>query len=120
MKLPTLDEIRTARSLIYRFMPPTPQYSWPLLNRRLGTEVWLKHENHTPVGAFKIRGALVYFDRLRNEQRGLRGAVAATRGNFGQGVAMAARLFGVPCTIVVPHGNSVEKNEAMRAQGAAL
>ena len=120
MKLPTLDEVRTARSLIYRFMPPTPQYSWPLLNRRLGTEVWLKHENHTPVGAFKIRGALVYFDRLRDEQRGLRGAVAATRGNFGQGVAMAARLFGVPCTIVVPHGNSVEKNEAMRAQGAAL
>ena len=120
MVLPTLDEIRAAQKLIYRFMPPTPQYSWPLLNRRLGTEAWLKHENHTPVGAFKIRGALVYLQEALGRQPNLRGVIAATRGNFGQGVALAARLFGIPCTIAVPHGNSLEKNEAMRAQGAEL
>ncbi len=120
MKLPSLDEIRNAQRVVYRHMPPTPQYSWPLLNRRLGTEAWVKHENHTPVGAFKIRGALVYLDRLMREQPGLAGVVAATRGNFGQGVAMAARLFGLRAVIVVPHGNSVEKNRAMLAQGAEL
>lgn len=120
MKLPSLDEIRAARTLVYRHMPPTPQYSWPLLNQRLGTEAWIKHENHTPVGAFKIRGALVYLSELLERQPGLNGVIAATRGNFGQGVAMAARLYGVKSVIVVPRGNSIEKNRAMQAQGAEL
>jgi threonine dehydratase len=107
-------------------MPPTPQYTWPLINERLsiaanaGTEAWIKHENHTPVGAFKLRGALVYMDWLKQSQSALEGVVAATRGNHGQGVAMAARLAGMRAVIVVPHGNSKEKNRAMIAQGADL
>jgi threonine dehydratase len=120
MKLPCLDEIEQAQQTIYRYMPPTPQYTWPLLNERLGGEAWIKHENHSPVGAFKIRGALVYMDWLKRSEPALRGVVAATRGNHGQGVAMAARLMGVKAVIVVPHGNSAEKNAAMRAQGAEL
>src|SRR5581483_866498 len=120
MALPTLQQIEQAQHLIYRYMPPTPQYTWPLLNQRLGCEAWIKHENHTPVGAFKIRGALVYMDWLKRSKPGLVGVVAATRGNHGQGVAMAARLMGVKAVIVVPNGNSVEKNAAMRAQGAEL
>lgn len=120
MQLPTLEQIREAQKLVLRYMPPTPQYSWPLVNQRLGAEAWIKHENHTPVGAFKIRGALVYMDWLRTEQPELKGVVAATRGNHGQGVAMAARLMGVKAAIVVPHGNSREKNRAMEAQGAEL
>jgi threonine dehydratase len=120
MQLPTLAEIEQAQQLVYRHMPPTPQYTWPLLNERLGVEAWVKHENHSPVGAFKIRGALVYMDWLKRTQPGITGVVAATRGNHGQGVAMAARLMGVKAVIVVPHGNSVEKNRAMQAQGAEL
>lgn len=120
MQLPSLDEIRAAQRVVYRHMPPTPQYTWPLLNQRLCAEAWVKHENHTPVGAFKIRGALIYLSRLMAEQPGIGGVIAATRGNFGQGVAMAARIFGLKCIIVVPHGNSVEKNLAMQAQGAEL
>lgn len=120
MTLPSLEQIREAQNVLYRFMPPTPQYSWPLINRRLGAEVWVKHENHTPVGAFKIRGAMLYMEWLTRTQPELRGVIAATRGNHGQGVAMAARLHGVACVIVVPHGNSVEKNRAMVAQGAEL
>lgn len=120
MQLPSLEQVWAARSLVYRHMPPTPQFTWPLLNRRLGTEVWIKHENHTPVGAFKIRGALVYLSWLKEQQPQLAGVIAATRGNFGQGVAMAARLFGLRCTIVVPQANSTEKNRAMQAQGAEL
>jgi len=120
MQLPSLDEIREAQSLIYRYMPPTPQYSWPLINQRLGAEAWIKHENHTPVGAFKLRGALVYATWLKQSQPDLAGIVAATRGNFGQGAAMAARLLGLKAVIVVPHGNSVDKNRAMIAQGAEL
>jgi threonine dehydratase len=120
MKLPSLDEIRTAQALVYRFMPPTPQYTWPLVNARLGAETWIKHENHTPVGAFKVRGALVYMDWLRQTQPGVEGVVAATRGNHGQGVGMAARLFGLKTVVVVPHGNSIEKNHAMAAQGVEL
>lgn len=118
--LPSLDQIREAQAVLYRYMPPTPQYSWPLVNERLGTETWIKHENHTPVGAFKIRGALIYIDWLRQTQTSLKGVVAATRGNHGQGVAMAARLNGITSVIVVPHGNSTEKNRAMVAQGAEL
>ena len=120
MTLPSLEQIREAQDLLYRYMPPTPQYSWPLVNERLGTEVWTKHENHTPVGAFKLRGAIVYLDWLRKTNPALEGVVAATRGNHGQGVAMASRLQGIRCVIVVPHGNSVEKNRAMVAQGAEL
>ncbi len=120
MTLPSLEQIRDAQGVLYRYMPPTAQYSWPLMNQRLDAEVWVKHENHTPVGAFKIRGALLYMEWIARTQPGLKGVVAATRGNHGQGVAMAARLHGVACVIVVPHGNSVEKNRAMVAQGAEL
>jgi threonine dehydratase len=120
MILPSLDRIRESQNALYRFMPPTPQYSWPLINQRLGAEVWVKHENHSPVGAFKIRGALIYLEWLRQTTPGLKGVVAATRGNHGQGVAMAARAHGIPCVIVVPRGNSFEKNRAMKAQGAEL
>jgi threonine dehydratase len=120
MVLPSRDQIHAAQSVIYRHMPPTPQYSWPLINERLGTEAWIKHENHTPVGAFKLRGALVYATWLKQTQPGLVGVVAATRGNFGQGVAMAARLLGLKAVIVVPHGNSPDKNRAVQAQGAEL
>lgn len=120
MNLPSLEQIREAQDLLYRYMPPTPQYSWPLVNQRLGTEAWIKHENHTPVGAFKLRGAMVYLDWLRKTNPALEGVVAATRGNHGQGVAMASRLQGMRCVIVVPHGNSAEKNRAMVAQGAEL
>jgi threonine dehydratase len=120
MPLPTLEQIQDAQTIVYRHMPPTPQYSWPLINRRLGAETWIKHENHSPVGAFKLRGALVYIDWLKQTQPELAGVVAATRGNHGQGVGMAARLHGMRAVIVVPHGNSKEKNRAMIAQGAEL
>ena len=120
MSLPTPAQIHEAQSLLYRHIPPTPQYTWPLINQRLGTEAWIKHENHTQVGAFKLRGALVYLDWLKQTQPDLAGVVAATRGNHGQGVALAARLVGVKAIIVVPHGNSKEKNRAMTAQGAEL
>ncbi len=120
MQFPSLSQIRDAQSLVYRFMPPTPQYNWPLANERLGAEAWIKHENHTPVGAFKLRGALVYMAHLKEEQPDIKGVIAATRGNFGQGVGMAARLFGLKCAIVVPHENSAEKNRAMLAQGVEL
>ena len=116
MELPSLAELEAAAQIVYRHMPPTPQYRWPVLCERLGADVWLKHENHTPVGAFKLRGGLVYFDQLAK----VSGVIAATRGNHGQSVAYGAREYGVPATIVVPHGNSVEKNAAMRALGARL
>jgi threonine dehydratase len=120
MNLPGLDELRRATELVRTVMPPTPTYTWPLLNARCGAEVWVKHENHSPVGAFKLRGATVYMDWLAREQPQLRGVVAATRGNHGQGVALAATRRGWTATIVVPFGNSREKNRAMRAQGAEL
>ena len=101
-------------------MPPTPQYRWPLLERALGARVWIKHENHTPVGAFKVRGGLVYFHALAQDGERPRGVISATRGNHGQSVGFAAARYGLPATIVVPHGNSLEKNEAMRALGVEL
>jgi threonine dehydratase len=116
----TLDQIEAAARVVYRAMPATPQQRWPLLDERCGTEVWVKHENHTPVGAFKIRGGLVYFDDLLKRGRGVRGAIAATRGNHGQSVAYAARQHGIPVAVVVPQGNSISKNRAMRALGAEL
>jgi threonine dehydratase len=118
--LPTLLEIQQAQAIVYGYMPPTPQYNWPLLNERIGAEVWIKHENHTPVGAFKVRGALVYLTWLKQSSPSLQGVVAATRGNHGQGVGMAARLLGLKAVVVVPHCNSIEKNRAMRAQGVEL
>ncbi|MBB6146629.1 threonine dehydratase [Silvibacterium bohemicum] len=120
MNLPELPELRRATALVRTVMPPTPTYTWPLLNARAGAEVWLKHENHSPVGAFKLRGAAVYIDWLAREQPSLTGVVAATRGNHGQGVALAARRKGWTTTIVVPFGNSREKNRAMLALGAEL
>lgn len=119
MKL-TLPQIEAAAETIYKVLPPTPQYSWPLLCERIGTEVWVKHENHTPIGAFKIRGGLIYFDLLAQERDRTKGVISATRGNHGQSVGLAARRFGIPATIVVPHGNSHEKNAAMRALGVEL
>ncbi|OOG49955.1 threonine dehydratase [Polaromonas sp. C04] len=120
MNLPTLPDIEAAAQVVYREFQATPQYRWGLLSERLGTECWVKHENHTPVGAFKLRGGLTYFDQLK--QRGeLPGeVVSATRGNHGQSIGWAARAHGVACTIVVPHGNSLEKNAAMRALGVTL
>ena len=119
-RLPTLAEIEAAAAVVYRSFQATPQYRWALLGERLGTTCWVKHENHTPVGAFKIRGGLAYFDQLQRTGQLPREVISATRGNHGQSIAWAARAHGVACTIVVPQGNSVEKNAAMRALGAQL
>ena len=118
--LPTLADIEAAAQVVYRDFAATPQYRWALLSERLGTDCWLKHENHTPVGAFKIRGGLTYFDQLAQRGALPREVVSATRGNHGQSMGWAARRHGVACTIVVPRGNSVEKNAAMRALGVTL
>jgi len=118
--LPGLSEIESAARLIYRSIPATPQFSWPLINARAGCEVWVKHENHTQVGAFKVRGGLVYMDSLRREQPEVTTLVSATRGNHGQSLAFAAAQYGLRVVVVVPFGNSVEKNRAMRALGAEL
>ena len=120
MPLPSLTDIETAAQVVYRAFPPTPQYRWALLSERLGTDCWVKHENHTPVGAFKIRGGLTYFDQLKQRGELPREVISATRGNHGQSIGWAAREHGVRCTIVVPRGNSVEKNAAMRALGVQL
>jgi threonine dehydratase len=116
----SIDEFTEASHVVSRHMAPTPQFSWPLLNEAVGVEVWLKHENCTPTGAFKVRGGLVYIDRLVRERPTVKGVVCATRGNHGQSVAFAGRAAGVPVTIVVPHGNSPDKNAAMRGFGAEL
>ncbi|MHB9880794.1 threonine dehydratase [Pacificimonas sp. ICDLI1SI03] len=116
----TLAELEDAQRRIHAVFPPTPQYCWPLLCQRLDTEVWTKHENHTPTGAFKVRGGLIYAERLAKEKLAPRGMISATRGNHGQSLAFAGKRFGIPVTIVVPHGNSSEKNAAMRALGATL
>ena len=116
----SLQEVEAAATAVYAAMPPTAQYAWPLRARRTGCEVWVKHENHTPTGAFKVRGGLVYMERLRRREPTLPGVVSATRGNHGQSIAVAAARVGIPATIVVPQGNSVEKNAAMRAFGAEL
>lgn len=116
----SLEELRSAAQRIYQEMPPTPQYAWPLLADRFGAEIWLKHENHTPTGAFKIRGGITYIDWLVRENPEVSGIVTATRGNHGQAQARAARAAGLQAVIVVPVGNSVEKNTAMRGFGAEL
>jgi threonine dehydratase len=101
-------------------MPQTPQYAWPLLAQRVGAEVWVKHENHAPTGSFKMRGGLTYAERCHRERPAVTGFISATRGNHGQSLAFAGRRFGIPVTIVVPAGNSIEKNAAMLAFGAKL
>ncbi len=116
----TLQQLEQAAELVHGAMPATPQYAWPLLAQRTGCEVWVKHENHTPTGAFKMRGGLVYLDDYHQRQPNGPGLISATRGNHGQSLAFAARRLGVPLTIVIPHGNSREKNAAMRALGAEL
>jgi threonine dehydratase len=116
----TLAELEEAQRAVHAVFPGTLQYAWPLLAERIGAEVWVKHENHTPTGAFKVRGGLIHMERLAREQPGLRGVITATRGNHGQSLAFAGQRFGVPVTVVVPEGNSTEKNAAMRALGARL
>ena len=115
-----LAELERAHEVVREAVPPTPAYAWPLLAERLGTSVVVKHENHTPAGAFKVRGGLVYVDRLKREQPDVSGLISATRGNHGQSVAFAGRRHGLPVIIYVPRGNSVEKNRAMAAFGAEL
>jgi threonine dehydratase len=115
-----LHDLARATEVVRRHVPPTPQYRWPLLDAVAGSSVIVKHENHTPVGAFKVRGGLVYVERLVRERPEVRGLVSATRGNHGQSLAFAGRHYGVAVTIFVPHGNSVEKNAAMQALGAEV
>ena len=109
----TREELEDARGKVHAVFAGTPQYRWPLLAERIGTEIWVKHENHTPTGAFKVRGGLIHLERLAREKLAPNGIVSATRGNHGQSLAYAGRRFNVPVTILVPHGNSTEKN-AMR------
>ena len=116
----SLSEIEKAAAIVHGAMLPTPQHVWPLLAARTGCEIWVKHENHTPIGAFKVRGGLVYLERLKQRAPDTKGVISATRGNHGQSIALAARRTGIAATIVVPHGNSREKNAAMRAFGAEL
>lgn len=120
MPLFSMDELNDAVAIVRRLIAPTPAYAWPLLEARSGVEVVVKHENHTPVGAFKIRGGLVYLEALRRAGRLPPGLVTATRGNHGQSVALAAARSSIPAVIVVPEGNSLEKNAAMQAFGAEL
>ncbi|MBC2858111.1 threonine dehydratase [Stappia sp. 28M-7] len=116
----TLAAIEDAAETVYRSMRPTPQYAWPLLADAVGRKVWVKHENHTPTGAFKVRGGLVITSGIARNSPAGTGIISATRGNHGQSLAFASARNGLACTIVVPHGNSAEKNAAMRAFGAEL
>ena len=118
--LPSLDSLEEAAALVYRHLAPTPQYRWPLLDERAGTAVWVKHENHNPTGAFKVRGGLVYLHDLCRNGHKPDGVISATRGNHGQSIGFAAQRYGVRAAVVVPHGNSAEKNAAMRALGVEL
>ena len=115
-----LSNLKNAQQTVYRSMQPTPQYCWPILCAEIGAELWMKHENHTPIGAFKARGGLVYLERLKERDPTATGIISATRGNHGQSLALAAGKYGLHCKILVPHGNSTEKNAAMRALGADL
>jgi threonine dehydratase len=115
-----LKQLEQAHEVVGRAVPPTPAHAWPLLAQRLGATVVVKHENHTPTGAFKVRGGLVYVERMKRERPHTAGMISATTGNHGQSLAFAASRYRVPVTIYVPHGNSVEKNQAMRAFGADL
>ena len=116
----TKSELQDAQALVHRHMPPTPQYAWPQLQARLGSKVWVKHENHTPTGSFKVRGAFTFIDWLKRSRPDCPGIITATRGNHGQGQALAATAAGMRAVSYAPRGNSVEKNAAMRAFGAEL
>ena len=116
----TLVELEAAAALVHAQMPPTPAHTWPQLSTQVGAEVWVKHENHTPIGAFKVRGGIVYMDALQRSGVEIAGVITATRGNHGQSIARAATMAGFRSVILVPHGNSVEKNAAMRAFGAEV
>ena len=116
----SLAEIEAAAETVHSVMSATPTHRWPLLAARSGADVWVKHENHTPIGAFKVRGGIVCMERLKKDQPDVQGVITATRGNHGQSVAFGARRVGLACTVVVPHGNSIEKNAAMKAFGAEL
>src|SRR5690349_21617 len=105
----TLEELDRAAELVHRVVPPTPQFAWPKLRYRVGCTVWVKHENHTPTGAFKVRGGLVYMDRLVRAQPRIAGVVSATRGNHGQSISFAAARARIPATIYVPRGNSPDQ-----------
>jgi threonine dehydratase len=120
IKMFNLKQLEGAHAIVGAAMPPTPARAWPLLSERLGATAIVKHENHTPTGAFKVRGGLIYVDRLNRERPGTPGLISATTGNHGQSIAFAASRYRVPVTIYVPHGNSVEKNQAMRGFGAKL
>src|SRR5438105_3291102 len=115
-----MNELESAAELVHRVVPPTPQYAWPKLRRFAGCTVWVKHENHTPTGAFKVRGGIVYLDRLTRSQPKVPGLVTATRGNHGQSISFAAARAGVAATIYVPHGNSPDQNSAMQTFGATV
>src|SRR5215471_16453537 len=115
-----LETLEEAAALVHRVVPQTPQYCWPLLSKRVGAEIWVKHENHTPIGAFKVRGGVVYLDDLRRNQPAIRGVVTATTGNHGQSIAYSARALGIAATVVVPRGNNPGKNRAMSGFGATL
>lgn len=119
-EMPSLADLEEAAELVYRHLTPTPQYRWPLLDQRVGTAVWLKHENHNPTGAFKVRGGLVYLHHQCQSGQKPDGVISATRGNHGQSIGFAARKYGVRAAVVVPHGNSIEKNAAMRALDVEL
>ena len=112
----SLIDLQQAADLVHAHLPATPQICWPLLSARTGAEVWVKHENHLPTGAFKVRGGVVFASRQPAGGR----LISATRGNHGQSLAWAGRRFDLPVTIVVPFGNSAEKNAAMSALGAKL
>ena len=116
----SLAELEAAAHLVHRTVPPTPQYAWPLLGKRTGCEVWVKHENHTPTCAFKVRGGIVYMENLKRSRAKVTGVTSATRGNHGQSIAFSAARAGISATIYVPRGNSTDQNAAMRAFGAAL
>jgi threonine dehydratase len=116
----SLAELEQAAEVVYGVMAATPQYAWPLLRPHDDVEVWVKHENHTPVGAFKVRGGLVYMDWLARRESLPRGFITATRGNHGQSISFAAARYGVPVTVAVPACNSREKNRSMESWGAQL
>ena len=116
----SLESLRAAAEIVYRQVPPTPQYVWPLLCQHAGLTVWVKHENHTPIGAFKVRGGALYMSRLKQREPNCPGVIAATRGNHGQSIAVSATRQGLRSVIVVPEGNNPEKNAAMIAQGGEL
>src|SRR5262249_4978011 len=115
-----LVELEAAAQLVRRTMLPTPQYAWPRLRTLVGCEVWVKHENHTPIGAFKVRGGIVYMDALQRSGERVNGVITATRGNHGQSTSFSASRAGIPATIYVPHGNAADQNAAMRAFGATV